>query len=128
MVIGRKGVVVTTSSTHQVAIGARETLMYTVSWVWAMVSLFIAALGGWLIVAPDDGTITVNARTWAASDLAGSWGPGLLIAGGAAAAVAMTYVAVRDRHRHTFWWLIAVELALAAAGLAAVGIGIAVLI
>lgn len=127
-VCGLEEVDVTSSTAHPVPLSARETSTHTLSWVAAMVGVFVASLGGWLIVAPDDGTITVNGRTWAATDLAGSWGPGLLIAGGAVGVVALMYLAVRDRHRQVNSWLVAGELVLAAAALVAVGIGIAVLI
>ena len=93
-----------------------------------MLGLVAAAIGAWIMLAPDTGTIDVFGNTWAASDLNETWGPWLLIAGGAVAAVGMTFAAIRDQQHRASWWLVAVEIVAAAIGVAAVVFGIVALI
>lgn len=43
--------------------------MHLVTWVGSMLGPFAAAIGAWIMLAPDDGMITINSTTWAAADL-----------------------------------------------------------
>ena len=102
--------------------------MHVTTWTAAMIGLFAAAVGAWIMLAPDDGTINVFGNSWAASDLTETWGPWLLIVGGAVATIGMAIAAVRDRQHDAHGSLIGVEAVAAAIGMAAVVFGIVALI
>jgi Na+/H+ antiporter NhaD/arsenite permease-like protein len=87
-----------------------------------------AMVGGWILLAPDDGTLSFFGRTWAASELTTTWGPSLLIVGGAATAVGMSISAVRGRKYETNAWLTVAEALLAVAGVVAMIAGVVILL
>lgn len=118
----------TSGTAHPTHAHPRDTGMHLTTWIASMLGLFAAAIGAWIMLAPDDGTISVFGNSWAASDLTETWGPWLLVIGGAATAAGMTFAAVRDRQHRASWWLVSVELVAAAIGVAAVVFGIVALI
>ena len=101
--------------------------MHLVTWIGSMLGLFAAAIGAWIMLAPDGGTITINSTTWTAADLTDTWGPWLLVVGGSVATIGMTIAAVRDRHHRASWWLISAEVIAALIGIAAVVFGVTAL-
>lgn len=105
-----------------------DTGLHIVAWVASMLGVLAAAIGAWIMVAPEDGTLTVNGRTWAASDLEDTWGPWLLIVGGAVAGIGMAVAAIRDWQHAANRWLVAAEAFLAIVGVAAVVAGIVILV
>ena len=118
----------TSGTAHPAQAHPHDTGMHVATWIASMLGLFAAAIGAWIMLAPDDGTISVFGNSWAASDLTETWGPWLLVIGGGVAAAGMTLAAIRDRQHHASWWLVAVEILAAAIGLAAVVFGIVALI
>lgn len=115
-------------STHPAEIHHPDAGFHAFAWVISMLGVLAAAIGMWIVAAPDDGTISVFGRTWAASDLAAAWGPWLLIVGGAAAAIGMAVAVVRDWQHAANRWLVAGEALLAIVGVAAVVTGIVFLV
>ena len=105
-----------------------DTGFHIVSWVLSMLGVAAAAIGAWIMLAPDDGTLTVNGRTWAASDLTDTWGPWLLIVGGVVAAIGMAASAVRDWQHDANRWLTAAEVVLSLVGIGAAIAGIIILV
>ncbi len=101
---------------------------HAIAWVLSLIGVLGAAIGTWIVAAPDDGTIDVFGRTWAAADLADTWGPWLMIVGGAIAAIGMTVAAVRDQRHAANGWLVAAQALLAVVGVAAVVAGIVILV
>lgn len=118
-----------TSGTAQSAqVHPQDTGMHLATWIGSMLGLFAAAIGGWIMLAPDDGTITVNGNTWAAADLTETWGPWLLVVGGSVAAIGMAFAAIRDQQHRASWWLISAEIVAAVIGIAAVVFGVVALV
>lgn len=113
----------TYGSAHSVQRRQHDTGRHIASWVVAMLGLLAAAIGGYIAVAPEDGTVTINNRTWAASDLS-AWGPWLLIVGGGLAGIGMAVTAVGDWRNGASRWLLAAEVSLSFVGVAAVVAGI----
>ena len=117
----------TYGSTHPAQIYHSDTGVHVVTWTLSFLGVLAAMIGAWIALAPSDGAITVTGRTWAASDLAGTWDAWLLIVGGGVAAVGMTISAVRDWQHDASRWLVAAEALLAVVGVIAVAAGIALL-
>jgi hypothetical protein len=115
-------------STHPAEVHHTDTAVHAVTWTISMLGVFAAAIGAWLRYGPDDGTITINDRTWAIADVNGLWAPWLMIAGGGVAAIGMLVSAVRDMQHGASQWLVAAETLLAMVGVAAVIIGIVILV
>ena len=115
-------------STHPAEAHHPDTAVHVVTWTLSMLGILAAAIGAWITFAPEDGTITLFDRTWAAADLSEVWAPWLLIAGGGVAAIGMITSAVRDMQHGADRWLMAAEWVLAAVGIAAVVLGIVVLV
>lgn len=118
----------TSGTAHPAQVHVHDTGMHIATWVASMLGLFAAAIGAWIMLAPDDGTITVFGSSWLASDLTETWGPWLLIVGGVVAGLGMAFAAFRDRQHHASWWLITAEAVLALVGVAALIVGIVILI
>jgi hypothetical protein len=114
-------------STHPAEVHHPDTGVHIITWTLSLLGVLAAAIGAWISLAPEDGTISVFGRTWAASDLTEVWAPTLLIAGGGVAAIGMTVSAIRDWQHEASRWLVAAEALLAVAGIAAVIAGIFVL-
>jgi hypothetical protein len=116
-----------TAPTHHFDVG-----FHVVAWILSMLGLAAATIGTWIMVAPDDGNISVSLGvvdgTWAASDLTETWGPWLLIGGGLAAALGMAVSAIRDWQQDAGRWLVAAETVLALVGIAAIVAGIIILV
>ena len=117
----------TTGTAHSTQSQPQDTGMHLVTWVGSILGLFAAAIGAWIMLAPDDGTLTINSTTWAAADLTDTWGPWLLIVGGSVATIGMTIAAVRDRQHRASWWLISAEVIAALIGITAVVFGVTAL-
>lgn len=109
-----------------------DTGMHVATWVASMIGLIAAAIGTWIMLAPDDGTLNIDVigieGSWAASDLTETWGPWLLIIGGVVAMIGMAFAAVKDRQHGASVWLIAAEALLAIVGLAAIVFGVVALV
>ena len=118
----------TTGTAHPTQAHPQDTGMHLTTWIASMLGLVAAAIGAWIMLAPDDGTISIFGNSWAASDLTETWGPWLLVIGGAVTAAGMTFAAVRDRQHRASWWLVSVELVAAIIGVAAAVFGIVALI
>ena len=108
---------------HDMELGYR-----TVAWVLSAIGGVVALIGGWLIVAPDDGTISILGRSWAANDVPATWGPWLLILGGAVATSAMAACAIRDWNTDASRWTITAEVFVAAGAFAALFVGLLALL
>ena len=91
----------------------------------SVVGLAAAAIGAYIAVAPDDGSLTVVNRTWSTGDLVNTWAPWLLIAGGVFTAIGMAVSVIVDRAHGASRWLVAGEVLLGAFGVAAVVTGVA---
>lgn len=113
-------------SAHLIRVQHHDTGWHVAGWAASMLGLVAAAIGAYIALAPDDGTVTVNGTTWAAADLA-TWGPWLLILGGAVAGVGMIGMAVLDQRHRASPWLVAAEGLLAAIGVIAAISGVAAL-
>ena len=113
---------------HPAQMHERDTGMHVTTWVASMIGLVAATIGAWIMLAPDDGTISVFGNEWAASDLTESWGPWLLIIGGATAAIGMAFAGFRDRQHRVSAGLVAAEAALSLVGVAALVFGVLALI
>ena len=113
-------------SAHPIQARHHDTGWHVAAWAVSMLGLVAAAIGAYIALAPDDGTVTVNGTTWAAADLA-TWGPWLLIVGGAVAGVGMIGVAVLDQRHGASPWLVAAEGLLAVFGVIAAISGIVAL-
>lgn len=114
-------------SVHPVQVRHHDTGRHVAAWAASVLGLVAAALGAYIALAPDDGTVTVNGRTWAAADLA-TWGPWLLIVGGVVAGVGMIGVAVLDQRQRASLWLVAAAGVLAVIGVVAAISGIVLLV
>lgn len=115
-------------STHPADTHHPDTGFHVIAWVASMLGVLAAAIGTWIVAAPDDGTIDVFGQTWEASELADTWGPWLLIVGGAVAAIGMAIAAIRDWQHAANRWLVAAEAFLAIVGVAAIVTGIVILV
>ena len=102
-----------------------DTGVHVVASIVAAIGLAAAAIGTYIAVAPDDGSLTVVNRTWSTGDLVNTWAPWLLIAGGVFAAIGMAVSVIVDRPHGASRWLIASEVLLGAIGVAAVVAGVA---
>jgi len=102
-----------------------DTGVHVVASIVSVIGLAAAAIGGYIAVAPDDGSLTVLNRTWSTSDLVTTWAPWLLIAGGVFAVIGMAVSVVVDRAHRASRWLVAGEVLLGAIGVAAVVAGVA---
>jgi hypothetical protein len=94
---------VTFGSTHLAHIHHSDTGVHVVTWTLSFLGVLAAMIGAWIVLAPSDGTITVNGRTWAANDLARIWDAWLLIVRGGVAAVGMTISALLDWQHDASW-------------------------
>ena len=102
-----------------------DTGVHVVASIIAVIGLAAAAIGAYIAVAPDDGSLTVLNRTWSTGDLVDTWAPWLLIAGGVFAAIGMAVSVIVDRVHGARRWLVAGEVLLLAIGVAAVVAGVA---
>jgi hypothetical protein len=99
-----------------------------VAWVVAVLGLAAAAVGAYIAIAPDDGSLTVINRTWSTGDLVDTWAPWLLIVGGGFAAIGMAVSAIVDRDHESSRWMIAGDVLLGVIGVVAVLVGAARLV
>ena len=104
---------------HPVRVHDADAGFHVVAWSISILGVLAAAIGAWILLAPDNGTITIFGSTWAASDLVDTWGPWFLMVGGGTTAIGMTVTAVRDWQNNANRWAFAAEMLLAAAGSAA---------
>lgn len=118
----------TSGTAHPASVPTHDTAMHVSTWIASMIGLLAAAIGAWIMLAPEDGTISVFGNSWAASDLTETWGPWLLIVGGAVAAIGMAFAAVRDRQHEAHGSLIGIEAVASVIGMAAVVFGVIALI
>jgi len=115
-------------TTHPAEAHPHDTGVHIATWLAAIIGVFAAALGAYIALAPDDGTLTVFNSTWTTAELVDTWAPWLLIVGGAVAAIGMMVSAVRDWQHEANRWLVAAEVVLVIAGIVAVVAGIALLV
>ena len=101
--------------------------VHIAAWIAAVLGLAAAAIGTYIAVAPDDGSLTVINRTWSTGDLLDTWAPWLLIVGGVFAAIGMAVSVIVDRDHAASRWLVAGDAALGVIGVAAVFAGITLL-
>lgn len=113
-------------SSHPVEVHYSDSEVRAVTKAASVLGVLAVANGVWIALAPADGTISVFGRQWVASDLT-TWGPWLLVVGGAITAAAMAAYAVLDLRQRAKRWPIAAELVLAVAGLAAMIAGLTIL-
>jgi hypothetical protein len=115
-------------STHPAQVHHPDIGVHVITWTLSALGVLAATIGAWIMLAPDDGTIGVFGRTWAARDLTTVWGPWLLIVGGGVSTAGMAISAVRDWQHEDNRWLATAEALLAVAGLAAAIAGIVILL
>ena len=108
----------------QTGVHVPDTEAHVITWTLSLLGALAAAIGAWIVLAPDDGTISVLGRTWSASDLVGTWGPWLMIVGGGVAAVGMATSVLRDIQHEASRLLISAEMLLATGGIVAFIAGI----
>ena len=108
---------------HHVDAGA-----HAVAWVAAILGLGAAAIGAYIVAAPEDGSLTLINRTWSTGDLVDTWAPWLLAVGGAFAAIGMAASSIVDWRHGTSRRLVAGEMLLGVIGVAAVVAGVARLV
>ena len=114
-----------TRSTHPAQVYPVDAGAHVVAWIAAILGLAAAAIGVYIVAAPEDGSLTLINRTWSTGDLVDTWAPGLLIVGGAFAAIGMTASSIVDWRHGASRWLVAGEMLLGVIGVAAVVFGIA---
>jgi hypothetical protein len=120
-----KEVSVVTGSTHPARVRHVDAGAHAVAWVVAILGLFAAAIGAYIVAAPEDGSVTLIDRTWSTGDLVDTWAPWLLAVGGAFAAIGMAASSIVDWRHGASRWLVAGEMLLGVIGVAAVVAGIA---
>ena len=101
-----------------------DTGVHVVASIVSVIGLAAAAIGAYIAVAPDDGSLTVLNRTWSTGDLVDTWAPWLLIAGGVFGSIGMAVSVIVDRAHGASRWLVASEVLLGAIGVAAVVAGV----
>lgn len=111
------------TGTHPAEVQTHDVGVHIVTWTVSILGLIAAAIGTWFATV-EEGTITLFDRTYQRSDLAESWGPALLILGGAAALIGMVTSAFRDYEHGESVLLVALESVLAVVGGAAIVFGI----
>lgn len=102
--------------------------VHGVAWVVAVLGLAAAAVGAYIAIAPDDGSLTVINRTWSTGDLVDVWAPWLLIVGGAFGTIGMAVSVIIDRDHGSSRWLVVGDVLLGVIAVAAVVAGIALLV
>ena len=114
-----------TESIHSARVDRTDAGAYAVAWIAAILGLAAAAVGAYIVAAPEDGSLTLINRTWSTGDLVDTWAPWLLTVGGAFAAIGMTASSIVDWRHGASRWLVAGEMLLGVIGVAAVVVGIA---
>ena len=112
--------------THPATTPTHDVGVHVVTWTTTILGLITAAIGLWYATV-EEGTLTLFNRTYQRSELADTWGPVLLIIGGAVATIGMMTSALRDYQADESVWLVAIEGLVAAVGLAAFVIGVVLL-
>lgn len=112
-------------STHPVRVLPVDAGARAVTWLVAILGLAAATIGAYIVAAPEDGSLTLVARTWSTGDLVDTWAPWLLAIGGAFAAIGMAASSIVDGRHGASRWLVAGEMLLGVVGVAAVVAGIA---
>jgi len=116
---------VVTGSTHPARVHHVDAGAHAVAWVAAILGLVAAAIGAYIVAAPEDGSLTLVNRTWSTGDLVDTWAPWLLAVGGAFAAIGMVASSIVDWRHGASRRLVAGEMLLGVIGVAAVVAGIA---
>ena len=114
-----------TGSTHPTRVQHVDAGAHAVAWVVAILGLAAAAIGAYIVAAPEDGSVTLIDRTWSTGDLVDRWAPWLLAVGGTFAAIGMALSSIVDGRHGASRWLVAGEMLLGVIGVAAVVAGIA---
>ena len=114
-----------TGSTHPARVHHVDAGAHAVAWMTAILGLVAAAIGAYIVAAPEDGSLTLIDRTWSTGDLVDTWAPWLLTVGGAFVATGMAASSIVDWRRGVSRWLVAGEMLLGVIGVAAVVAGIA---
>jgi hypothetical protein len=122
-----KEVSVITGSMYRARAHRTDIGVHIAVWIASVLGLAAAAIGTYIAVAPDDGSLTVINRTWSTGDLLDTWAPWLLIVGGVFAAIGMAVSVIVDRDHAASRWLVAGDAALGVIGVAAVFAGITLL-
>ena len=114
-----------TGSTHPTRAHHVDVGAHAVAWIAAVLGLGAAAIGAYIVGAPEDGSLTLINRTWSTGDLVDTWAPWLLTVGGCFAAIGMAASSIVDWRNGASRWLVAGEILLGVIGVAAVVAGIA---
>ena len=114
-----------TGSIHSARVHHADAGAHAVAWIAAIFGLVAAAIGAYIVAAPEDGSLTLIDRTWSTGDLVNTWAPWLLIAGGVFTAIGMAVSVILDRAHGASRWLVAGEVLLGAIGVGAVAAGVA---
>ena len=112
-------VAMTHGSPSHTEVHVADAEAHAITWTLSLFGALAAAIGVWIVLAPDNGTISVFGRSWLASDLVGTWGPWLMIVGGGVAAVGMATSILRDIQHEASRLLIGAEMLLATGGIGA---------
>lgn len=114
-----------TESTHPARVHHVDAGAHAVAWIAAILGLVAAAIGAYIVAAPENGSLTLIDRTWSTGDLVDTWAPWLLTVGGAFAATGMAASSIVDWRHGASRWLVAGETLLGVIAVAAVVAGIA---
>lgn len=103
--------------------GSTPAFLIAAAWAIAILGLGAALIGAYLLLAPEDGRLTIINQTWAVSELRDAWPQVLLICGGAVSFAAMGLALLTQRAMTANYVMAMSALVLAGCGAVAVVAG-----